>query len=100
MQSARYAYAVSCATAALASRMHAIGLGPGDKVIQPAINFVAVANMTLLAGATLCSADICSLAEPTLDPEQVERLITPWTKAIDSHAQSRRQSRSLSELAV
>lgn len=82
MQSARYAYAVSSATAALHLAMHAIGLRPGDEVIQPAINFVASANMTLLAGATPVFADICSLAEPTLDPEHVERLITPKTKAI------------------
>lgn len=82
MQSARHAYAVSSATAALHLAMHAIGLGPGDEVIQPAINFVASANMTLLAGATPVFADICSLGEPTLDPKHVERLITPRTKAI------------------
>jgi dTDP-4-amino-4,6-dideoxygalactose transaminase len=82
MQSARHAFAVSSATAALHLAMHAVGLRPGDEVIQPAINFVASANMTLLAGATPVFADICSLAEPTLDPEHVERLITPRTKAI------------------
>ncbi|HEY5754619.1 MAG TPA: DegT/DnrJ/EryC1/StrS family aminotransferase [Steroidobacter sp.] len=82
MLSARHAYAVSSATAALHLAMHAINLDPGDEVIQPAINFVASANMTLLAGATPVFADICSLAEPTLDPNQVERLITPRTKAI------------------
>jgi dTDP-4-amino-4,6-dideoxygalactose transaminase len=82
MQSARHAYAVANATAALHLGMHAIGLGPGDEVIQPAINFVAAANMTLLIGATPVFADICSLTEPTLDPEHVERLITPRTKAI------------------
>lgn len=82
MQSARHAYAVSSATAALHLAMHAIGLAPGDEVIQPAINFVASANMTLLAGATPIFADICSLAEPTIDPEHVARLITPRTKAI------------------
>ncbi|MBL8264828.1 DegT/DnrJ/EryC1/StrS family aminotransferase [Steroidobacter sp.] len=82
MQSARHAYAVSSATAALHLAIHAIGLKPGDEVIQPAINFVASANMTLLVGATPVFADICSLAEPTIDPEQVERLITPRTKAV------------------
>lgn len=82
LQSARHAYAVSSATAALHLAMDAIGIGPGDEVIQPAINFVASANMTLLARATPVFADICSLAEPTLDPAHVERLITPRTKAI------------------
>lgn len=82
LQSARHAYAVSSATAALHLAIHAIGIGPGDEVIQPAINFVASANMTLLAGGTPVFGDICSLAEPTLDPREVERLITPRTKAI------------------
>lgn len=82
MQAARHAFAVSNATAALHLAMHAIGLGPGDEVIQPAINFVASANMTLLSGAKPVFGDIISLAEPTLDPEEVARLITPRTKAI------------------
>jgi dTDP-4-amino-4,6-dideoxygalactose transaminase len=82
MQSAAHAHAVSSATAALHLAMHAIGIGPGDEVIQPAINFVASANMTLLAGATPVFADICGLAEPTIDPREVRRLITPRTKAI------------------
>lgn len=82
MQSAQFAFAVSSATAALHLAIHAVGIGPGDEVIQPAINFVAAANMTLYAGATPVFADICSLAEPTIDPRQVEQLITPQTKAI------------------
>lgn len=82
MQSAQYAFAVSSATAALHLAIHAIGIGPGDEVIQPAINFVAAANMTLYAGATPVFAELCSLAEPTIDPREVERLITPRTKAI------------------
>lgn len=82
LQSAQHAFAVSSATAALHLAIHATGIGPGDEVIQPAINFVAAANMTLYAGATPVFADICSLTEPTIDPRQVERLITPRTKAI------------------
>jgi len=82
MQGVRYAFAVSSATAALHLAMHSLGIGPGDEVIQPAINFVASANMTLASGALPVFADICSLAEPTIDPEHVERLITPRTKAI------------------
>lgn len=82
MQSAPHAFAVSSATAALHLAIHATGIGPGDEVIQPAISFVAAANMTLLAGATPVFADICSLTEPTLDPRHVEQLITARTKAI------------------
>lgn len=82
LQNCKHAYAVSSATAALHLAMHAIGLGPGDEVIQPGINFVAAANMTLLAGGTPVFAEICSLAEPTVDPQHVEQLITSRTKAI------------------
>jgi dTDP-4-amino-4,6-dideoxygalactose transaminase len=82
MQSAAHAFAVSSATAALHLAIHAIDVGPGDEVIQPALNFVAAANMTIYAGATPVFADICSLTEPTIDPQQVERLITSRTKAI------------------
>ena len=82
LQSSKHAYAVSSATAALHLAMHAIGIGAGDEVIQPAINFVAAANMTLLAGGMPVFADICSLSEPTVDPQHVAQLITPRTKAI------------------
>ncbi|WP_218042786.1 DegT/DnrJ/EryC1/StrS family aminotransferase [Steroidobacter gossypii] len=82
LQSSKHAFAVSNATAALHLAMHTVGIGPGDEVIQPAINFVASANMTLLAGATPVFADICSLDEPTIDPQHVAQLITPRTKAI------------------
>ena len=82
MQGAKYAFAVSNATAGLHLAMLALGLGPGDEIIQPALNFVAAANMTVAAGATPVFADVLSLAEPTLDPAQVERLITPRTKAV------------------
>jgi dTDP-4-amino-4,6-dideoxygalactose transaminase len=46
------------------------------------LNFVAAANMTVAAGATPVFADICSLDEPTIDPSEVERLISPRTKAV------------------
>ena len=82
MNGAQHAFAVSSATAALHLAIHTIGIGPGDEVIQPAINFVASANMTIAAGATPVFADICSLTEPTIDPREVERLITARTKAI------------------
>lgn len=82
MQGMGSALAVSSATAALHLAIHALGIGPGDEVIQPAINFVATANMTITVGATPVFADICSLAEPTIDPREVERLITKRTKAI------------------
>lgn len=76
------ALAVSSATAALHMAFVALDIGRGSEVIQPAINFVAAANMTIAAGATPVFADICSLDEPILDPASVEALITPRTKAV------------------
>ena len=82
LQGARYALAVSNATAGLHLAFLAAEIGPGDEVIQPALNFVAAANMTIASGATPIFADIISLAEPTIDPADVDRLITPRTKAV------------------
>ena len=78
----KHALAVSSGTAALHLAYMALGIGPGDEVIQPAINFVAAANITVAVGATPVFADIISLDEPTIDPESVERLLSPRTKAI------------------
>lgn len=82
MQGAKWALAVSSATAGLHLALLALGIGPGDEVIQPALNFVAAANVTLATGAVPVFADICSLAEPTIDPAEVARLTTPRTKAV------------------
>jgi dTDP-4-amino-4,6-dideoxygalactose transaminase len=82
IQGVRHAVAVANATAGLHLAFAALDLGPGDEVIQSAINFVAAANMTVAVGATPVFADICSLAEPTIDPSQLESLIGRNTKAV------------------
>jgi dTDP-4-amino-4,6-dideoxygalactose transaminase len=79
---AEHAIAVANATSALHLALLALELGPGDEVIQPAINFVAAANMTVAAGATPVFGDIVSLEMPILDPAEVERRLTPRTKAV------------------
>lgn len=73
--------AVSNGTAALHCAMHAIGIGPGDEVILPPLTFVATANAVLYQGGTPVFADV---EEGTLllDPNEVERQITPKTRAI------------------
>ena len=78
----RHAVAVANGTAALHLSLLALGIGRGDEVIQPAVNFVAAANTTCAVGATPVFADIAGLDEPVLDPAQVERLITPRTRAV------------------
>lgn len=78
----KHAIAVSNGTAALHLAYLALGIGPGDELIQPAINFVAAANMTLACGAMPRFADILALDEPTLDPAEVECLITSRTRGV------------------
>lgn len=78
---AAHAVAVSSGTAGLHVAMLAIGIQPGDEVIVPALTFVASANCVRYVGGTVVFADV----KPdtlTIDPVQVQRLVTPRTKAI------------------
>src|ERR1700761_5984602 len=73
--------AVNSGTAALHCAMRALGVGPGDEVIVPAITFAASANAAVYEGATPVFADV----EPDtllIDPVSVAMKITPRTKAI------------------
>ncbi|MDP2896304.1 MAG: DegT/DnrJ/EryC1/StrS family aminotransferase [bacterium] len=78
----KHAIAVANGTAALHLSYLALGLGRGDEIIQPAINFVAAANMTVAVGATPVFADIPGVQEPTIDPGDLEKRITSRTKAV------------------
>lgn len=82
MQRVRHAFAVANGTGGLHVALAALDLKPGDEVIQPALNFVSSANMTTAVGATPMFADVIGLAEPTIDPAEIERLITPRTRAV------------------
>lgn len=82
MQGVKHAFAVSSATAGLHLAFLATEITAGDEVIQPALNFVATANMTVACGARPVFADITSPTEPTIDAASVERLITPRTKVV------------------
>ena len=55
---ARYAVACSSGTAALHLAALALGLGPGDVVIVPALTFLATANAARFVGAEVCFADV------------------------------------------
>lgn len=82
MVGSQYAFAVSNATVALHLSCLALGIGPGDEVILPALTFVATANAVLYTGAQVRFADIIGPDEPTIDPEEIDRLATPQTKAV------------------
>lgn len=78
----KYAFAVSNATEALHLSVSALGIGPGDEVIAPSLTFVATSNAVLYTGADVRFADILSADELTIDPAEIERQITPRTRAV------------------
>jgi len=74
--------AVSNGTAALHMALLALGVGPGDEVIIPSLTFVADINTVLLVGAEPVLADCTSFDDWNMDPADIERKITPKTKAV------------------
>ncbi len=78
----RHAIALSSCTAALHLAYLAAGVGVDDEVIVPSFTFAATAAAVLYCGATPVFAEIVSRERPSLDPEDVERRITPRTKAV------------------
>jgi len=78
----RHAVALSSCTAALHLAYLAAGAGPGDEVIVPAFTMAATANAVVYCGATPVFGEIVSRERPYLDPADVERLLTPRTKAV------------------
>jgi dTDP-4-amino-4,6-dideoxygalactose transaminase len=76
------AVAVTNGTAALHLAAAAMGLGPGDEVICPTLTFVATAAAMAQTGATVRLADSTSVDDFAIDPDEVERLVTPRTKAV------------------
>ncbi len=61
--------------------LRAAGIGWGDEVIVPAYTFQATAAAPMMAGAIPVIVDI-SADNYCIDPQEVERAITPKTKAI------------------
>jgi len=75
-----HALAVNSCTAAMHLALAALGIGPGDEVITTPLTFCATVNVILQTGATAVLADIGD--DLNLDPERVEAMITPRTRAI------------------
>lgn len=76
----RHAQAVTSGTAALICGLHGLGIGPGDEVIVPAYTWIASAASVLEVGGVPVVAEVDDSL--TLDPQDVEAKITPYTKAI------------------
>jgi dTDP-4-amino-4,6-dideoxygalactose transaminase len=74
--------AVSNGTAALHVATLALGIGPGDDVIVPSLTFIADVNVVQIAGARPILADVTSINDWSMDPVDIERKITPKTKAV------------------
>ena len=74
------AVALNSGTDALYLAMKVGGIGPGDEVITPPNSFVASTATIVQLGATPVFADV--LPDQNIDPEKIERALTPRTRAI------------------
>ena len=78
---AKHAIALNSCTSALHLSLFAVGIGPGDEVIIPAYTFASTANVVVHQSAKPVLADI-NLHDLCINPETIEDLISPKTKAI------------------
>lgn len=77
----RYAVGLNSATAALHLAVAALGIGAGDEVLLPPLTFVSTAHAVSYTGATPVFVDI-EEGSLTLDPADLERKITPRSRAV------------------
>ncbi|MCI8799439.1 MAG: DegT/DnrJ/EryC1/StrS family aminotransferase [Lachnospiraceae bacterium] len=77
----KYGVAFNSGTSTLHAALEAVGVGPGDEVISPALTVIMDSTATFHANAIPV---YCDIDEKTfnLDPDKLEALITPRTKAI------------------
>jgi dTDP-4-amino-4,6-dideoxygalactose transaminase len=81
LHSAKYAQCVNTGTVAIQASLKAIGIRPGDEVVVPAYTWEGTVGPVLLVNAVPVFVDI----DPDtycLDAKQIEKAITPKTKAI------------------
>jgi DNA-binding transcriptional MocR family regulator len=76
----KHCLAVNSCTSSLVAAYRALGIGAGDEVIVPAYTFFATAATVVAVNAMPLIVDIDDSLN--LDPEAVERAITPRTRAI------------------
>ena len=75
-----YTLCVNSWTSGAALVLKWLGIGPGDEVILPAYTYSATALCVMHTGAKIVMADV--LDDFTIDPKEIQRLITPATKAV------------------
>ena len=79
--SANHGIAFNSGTSTLHAALEAVGVRAGDEVISPAFTVIMNTSSTLHANAIPVYADVLE-DRYTIDPEDIERKITPRTKAI------------------
>jgi dTDP-4-amino-4,6-dideoxygalactose transaminase len=77
----RHAVAVNSGTSGMFLILKALGIGPGDEVVVPAMGFVTLAEAVAVAGAKPVFAEVEDVTY-NLDPAAVQGAITAKTKAI------------------
>ena len=75
------AVAVASGTAALHTALHVLGVGPGDDVLVPALSVVMSVAPITYCGARPVFVD-CSADGPGMDMGDLERKITPRSRAV------------------
>ncbi len=75
-----HALLMSSGFGAITSALVGLGVGPGDEVIVPGYTYIATALAVTAVGAVPVIVDIDDAL--TIDPAEVERHITPATKAV------------------
>jgi dTDP-4-amino-4,6-dideoxygalactose transaminase len=78
---AKFAIGTGNGTDSIWLSLMALGIGPGDEVITHPNTFFATAEAIWIAGATAVFVD-CDPKTKCIDPAQIEKAITPKTKAI------------------
>lgn len=76
----KYVVATNSGTSSLQCCLAALGIGAGDEVIVPGYTFIASISSILVCNAIPVLAEIDESL--TIDPNKIEALITPRTKAI------------------
>lgn len=77
----KYGIAVTNGTGALEIAVMALGIEPGDEVIVPTFTIISCAQAITKVGATVVPID-CDMQDYNILADEIEKQITPKTKAI------------------
>lgn len=78
---ARHAVMTPSARFAFYLLLEGMGIGAGDEVVIPSLTYFAIPSIAVTAGVRPVFADV-GLTTHVLDPAELERAITPRTKAV------------------